>query len=394
MTSTPASSKPSHALTIGPHTLANNVVVAPMAGVTDLPFRELCLELGAGLAVAEMLTSDLSLTHSRKTMLRRQRSSHEGIRSVQIVGNDPTQLADAARFNADDGADIIDINMGCPAKKVCKKAAGSALLGDERLVAEILERVVGAVSVPVTLKIRTGIAPDQRNGVNIARIAEASGIQMLAVHGRTRADRFKGEAEYETIAAIVDAVSIPVLANGDITSTHKARFVLQKTGAAGVMIGRAAQGQPWLPGIVARELAGLPTEAPSPEQQLALMARHLMALHHFYGAVMGVRIARKHIGWFIDATAGCAVSARTHKSQFNGLDSPEEQLNWLNAFGVELTGIEVPVAPVENYPTSSRHQYEGQRLEPVPARVALELSRGNAGQLARQTAPNSGIQLL
>ena len=300
-----------------------------MAGVTDLPFRELCLELGAGMAVAEMLTSDPSLAQSRKTTLRRQQSEREGIRSIQIVGSEPLQLAEAARINADDGADIIDINMGCPAKKVCKKAAGSALLADERLVADILQAVVGAVDVPVTLKIRTGTAPDNRNGVNIARIAEDAGIQMLVVHGRTRADRFKGEAEYDTIARIVDAVSIPVIANGDITSSAKAKAVLEHTGAAGVMIGRGAQGQPWLPGVIARELAGLPADLPSREQQFALIGRHLSGLHNFYGEFMGVRIARKHLGWFADGLVDNGHTqeqiARQWKAAFNKLECPNEQ---------------------------------------------------------------------
>jgi len=306
------------------------------------------MELGAGMAVAEMLTADPTLSNSRKTTLRRQRGAREGIRSVQIVGSDPQQLADAARFNADDGADIIDINMGCPAKKVCKKAAGSALLADEKLVGDILDAVVAAVSIPVTLKIRTGIAPDQRNGVRIAQIAERAGVQMLAVHGRTRADRFKGDAEYATIAEIVDAVSIPILANGDITSTHKAHQVLSVTGAAGVMIGRGAQGQPWLPGMIARELAGQPGNAPSPEQQHALMQRHLLALHEFYGEFMGVRIARKHMGWFIDAALGDTDGARAWKSRFNRLDCPVDQAHMLGELEAITTNIDEPTASALN----------------------------------------------
>ena len=300
-------------LIIGNHILPNPVLLAPMAGITDLPFRELCVKLGVGMAVGEMLASDLTLTNSRKTTFRRQQSSREGIRSIQLVGNDPKQLADAAQFNADNGADIIDINMGCPAKKVCKKAAGSALLSNEQLVAKILEAVVAAVDIPVTLKIRTGITPDDRNGVRIARIAQDCGIQMLVVHGRTRADRFRGQAEYETIAAIVDAVSLPVLANGDITSAAKAFAVLQYTGAAGVMIGRAAQGQPWLPGLIAQELAGEPTQTISHRQRFALMQHYLVALHDFYGECMGVRIARKHIGWFLDTLATSSFSMHLSK---------------------------------------------------------------------------------
>ena len=275
---------------------SNNVFLAPMAGVTDLPMRELAVELGAGLAVGEMQTADLSLTHTRKTLQRQQHSARAGLRSVQIVGYEPNQLAGAARFNVDRGADIIDINMGCPAKKVCKRAAGSALLADEVLVGQILDAVVNAVDVPVTLKIRTGTDQHHRNGVSIARIAESAGIQLLTVHGRTRADRFKGEAEYDTIAQIVDAIDIPVLANGDIDSAQKARNVLNQTGAAGVMIGRAAQGQVWLPGAISAALASGAAKhmAPPVGQQLAIHRRHLLSLHDFHGVYLGHRIARKH----------------------------------------------------------------------------------------------------
>lgn len=271
-----------------------------MAGVSDLPLRERCVSLGAAMAVGEMLSSDLSLTETRKSHYRRQTSNMAGIRAIQIVGSEPEQLAQAARFNADNGADIIDINMGCPAKKVCKKAAGSALLGDEKRVARILDAVVAAVDVPVTLKIRTGVTRDARNGVRIAQIAQEAGIQMLAVHGRTRADRFNGEAEFDTIAEIVSRVHIPVLANGDITCATKARHVLNYTGAAGVMIGRGAQGKPWLPGAIARALAGAEYVQPTLMQRLVIAKDHLTALHRFYGDFLGVRIARKHMGWFID----------------------------------------------------------------------------------------------
>lgn len=317
-------------LQIGPHQLLSNVVLAPMAGVTDLPFRELCLELGAGLAVAEMLTADRSLNDSRKSQLRRQHSAKAALRSVQIVGSDPKALAAAARWNADDGADIIDINMGCPAKKVCKKAAGSALLGDEALVVDILQQVVAAVDVPVTLKIRTGTSRDHRNGVNIARIAEDAGVQALAVHGRTRADKFNGDAEYDTIAAIVDAVKIPVLANGDINSVDKARHVLNHTGAAGVMIGRAAQGQPWLPGQIATAIAtGITPPTPSMDAQLQLMRRHVAALHDFYGDFMGIRIARKHVAWFLESLLECE-TFRLWKHRFNPLETTAEQFSFLD----------------------------------------------------------------
>lgn len=297
-------------LCIGRHTLANPVVVAPMAGVSDLPLRERCVSLGAAMAVGEMLSSDLSLNKTRKSHYRRLTSDRAGIRAIQIVGSEPKQLAEAARFNADEGADIIDINMGCPAKKVCKKAAGSALLADEQRVARILDAVVAAVDVPVTLKIRTGVSPDARNGVRIAQIAQEAGIQMLAVHGRTRADRFNGAAEYDTIAEIVSRLRIPVLANGDITSATKARQVLAYTGAAGIMIGRGAQGKPWLPGAIARSLAGADYVEPTLAQRLAIAQDHLSALHHFYGDPLGVRIARKHMGWFIDDLMCCAPAAR------------------------------------------------------------------------------------
>lgn len=334
-------------ITIGRHTLPNKVVLAPMAGVSDAPFRELCLKLGAGMAVAEMMSADLRLKDTRKSRLRRQKSASESLRSVQIVGSDPVMLAEAARFNEAEGADIIDINMGCPAKKVCRKAAGSALLADETLVEQILSAVVNAVTVPVTLKIRTGVHQDARNGPRIARIAEDCGVALLSVHGRTRADRFNGEAEYDTIAEIVQRARIPVLANGDIDSAAKARAVLAYTGASGVMIGRAAQGQPWLPGLIARQLAGeIDAEAPPLTQQFDLMLTYLDALHQFYGPIMGVRIARKHIGWFLDSLnvsdvthseAFTAASAHTRepvhlksiKRDFNQLQDDHQQRHWL-----------------------------------------------------------------
>ena len=309
-----------------------------MAGVTDLPMRELCVGLGAGMAVAEMLTSDPKLLASRKSSLRRRHSAKGGLRSGQIVGSEPQQLANAARLNADDGADVIDINMGCPAKKVCKKAAGSALLADEDRVAEILKAVVSAVDVPVTLKIRTGVSPQQRNGVAIAKIAEDAGIQLLTVHGRTRADRFKGEAEYHTIERIVDAVSIPVLANGDITTPAQALAVLQKTGAAGIMIGRAALGRPWLPGAIAQSLAGLRTPLPSLAERFLQMRCHLTALHDFHGDFMGIRIARKHVGWFLDAIEHDVASSFTEwKRHFNALQDAEAQQTLLQTLELRCT---------------------------------------------------------
>ena len=334
----------------------NNVFLAPMAGVTDLPMRELAIETGAGLAVGEMLSADLSLAQTHKTQLRQQHSDSAGLRAIQIVGYEPAQLATAAQFNVALGADMIDINMGCPAKKVCRRAAGSALLADEQLVEQILNAVVDAVPVPVTLKIRTGTDHDHRNGAAIARIAEQSGVQMLTVHGRTRADRFKGSAEYDTIATIVDAVSIPVIANGDIDSTDKAKTVLSHTGAAGIMIGRAAQGQLWLPGTIARALehrigdqstphikGHSPELTPSVAEQLALHIRHLTRLHAFYGDFLGTRISRKHHAWFLGSLVSQNVLgqqvALAHRQQFNQLPNTAAQAVALQCLSDDLLGI-------------------------------------------------------
>ena len=280
--------------------MRNSVVLAPMAGVTDRPFRQLCVRLGAGLAVSEMVTAQVALYGSAKSRRRRDHEGESEPRIVQIAGGEPGMLAEAARRNADEGAQIIDINMGCPAKKVCSKAAGSALLQDEDLVRQILEAVVNAVDVPVTLKIRTGWDHEHKNGVRIAKIAEQAGICALAVHGRTRADLYGGEAEYQTIRAIKAAVGIPVVANGDVDSPEKARAVLQQTGADAVMIGRAAQGRPWIFREVAHYLA-TGERLPPPEQAeiAGAMLAHLDNLHAFYGEFTGVRVARKHIGWYL-----------------------------------------------------------------------------------------------
>ena len=287
---------------IGPYEFDNNIALAPMAGISDLPFRSLCRHLGAGWTVSEMVTSRPELRASRKTQLRLQHGDgSNGPRIVQIVGADPDQLADTARFNVDHGADIIDINMGCPAKKVCNVASGSALLRDEALVARILDAVVKAVDVPVTLKTRTGWDASSRNALRIARLAEDAGIQALTLHGRTRDDRFTGDAEYRTIAEVKAAVSIPVIANGDIDSADKARAVLAQTEADAVMIGRAARGRPWLPGQIAALLAGRDIVTPSLDTIHSLIREHLIAMHAFYGEAHGVRIARKHIGWYLDA---------------------------------------------------------------------------------------------
>ncbi|MFG0722764.1 tRNA dihydrouridine synthase DusB [Pseudomonas sp. GLN_6] len=310
------------ALRIGPYTLPNSLILAPMAGVTDQPFRQLCKRMGAGLVVSEMVTSDVRLWNTRKSSLRMIHSGDPEPRSVQIAGGDPEMLAEAARRNVEMGAQIIDINMGCPAKKVCNKAAGSALLKDEELVRDILQAVVAAVDVPVTLKIRTGWDRENKNGINVAKIAEDAGIVALAVHGRTRADLYMGEAEYETIAAIKQAVSIPVLANGDIDSPQKAKAVLAATGADGLLIGRAAQGRPWIFREIEHYLrTGEQLPAPGLAEVERILLEHLTALHAFYGDVMGVRIARKHVSWYLATLPG----AKEFRAQFNRLDSTDAQ---------------------------------------------------------------------
>ena len=284
---------------IGPYLIDPPVVLAPMAGVTDKPFRQLCKRLGAGLAVSEMTTADPRLWTTRKSLKRMDHAGEPEPVSVQIAGYDPAMLADAARYNVDHGAAIVDINMGCPAKKVCNVWSGSALLQDEPLVARILDAVVNAVDVPVTLKIRTGWNRENRNGARIAKIAEHAGIAALAVHGRTRADLYEGDAEYETIAAIKQAVRIPVFVNGDVDSPAKARDVLDLTRCDAVMIGRAAQGRPWIFREIAHFLATGETLAPpEPGQVRDILLGHLHDLYAFYGEAQGVRIARKHLGWY------------------------------------------------------------------------------------------------
>jgi len=293
---------------IGPYQLKNNLVAAPMAGVTDRPFRLLCRSLGAGLAVSEMVASNSLLWGSEKT---KRRANHEGEpepKSVQIVGADPVMLAEAAKVNVANGAQLIDINMGCPAKKICNVMAGSALLRDEALVARLLESVVQAVDVPVTLKIRTGWDSSSRNGVAIARLAEQCGIQALSVHGRTRADAFGGSAEYDTIAAIKAAVKIPVLANGDIDTPEKAKYVPEHTGVDGLMIGRAAQGRPWIFREIEHYLkTGEKLPEPAPLEVRDILLGHLENLYEFYGEHLGVRVARKHISWYSKGCVGGAV---------------------------------------------------------------------------------------
>ena len=314
---------------IGAHPLGNGLFVAPMAGITDRPFRRLARRFGAALAVSEMVSARPELRESRKTRLRLDHAGEPGPVSVQIAGADPQLLADAARLNVAGGADIIDINMGCPAKKVCNRQAGSALLEDERLVGRILEAVVAAVEVPVTLKIRTGPQPGRRNALAIAGIAEAAGVQMLAIHGRTRACMFAGQAEYGTIAEVKAAVRIPVIANGDIQSGADAKRVLGLTNADGLMIGRAAQGRPWLFRQIAHYLATgeeLP-EAGCAERQQVLL-EHLDGLYSLYGGEQGVRVARKHIGWSVRALPG----AEALRSAVNRIDAAEAQRAAVNDY--------------------------------------------------------------
>ncbi|MCF5892260.1 tRNA dihydrouridine synthase DusB [Aeromonas veronii] len=314
---------------IGPHTLETPLIVAPMAGVTDRPFRELCLRLGAGMAVSEMLLANPDVWDTQKTRMRMDHSAEGGLRSAQIAGADPEMMAFAARYNVEQGAQIVDINMGCPAKKVNKKLAGSALLRAPDQVKAICRAVVDAVEVPVTLKIRTGWDPDNRNGVEIARIAEDCGIAALAVHGRTRACLYKGEAEFDTIRAIKQAVSIPVVANGDINSPEKARYVLDYTGVDAVMIGRAAQGRPWIFREI-RHFLETGTKLPPPEREevRTLMNEHVTNLHRFYGAYLGARIARKHVGWYLDEEE----TGREFRKHFNALDCADAQLEALEAY--------------------------------------------------------------
>ncbi len=318
---------------IGNHILKNNLVVAPMAGVTDRPFRQLCKKMGAGLAVSEMVTSNSLLYGSEKT---RRRANHEGEVdpiSVQIAGADPKMMAKAAKYNVDNGAQIIDINMGCPAKKICNVMAGSALLKDEPLVSQILKAVVGAVDVPVTLKIRTGWDKENRNAVQIAKMAEDIGVQALAMHGRTRACLYNGDAEYDTIAAVKQAVKIPLMANGDITTPEKAKYVLDYTGADAVMIGRAAQGRPWIFREIEHYLkTGTHLLPPTVEEIHSVMLEHINDLYGFYGDLAGMRVARKHISWYTKGLAGSA----NFRHNMNTLQTIPLQQQAINDFFAEL----------------------------------------------------------
>ncbi len=316
-------------LQIGSYLLRNNVFLAPMAGVTDRPFRQLCKKLGAGYAVSEMAASNPRLWQTEKSARRTNHDGEMEPKAVQIAGANPLELAQCAQFNVDRGAQIIDINMGCPVKKVCNQWCGSALLQDEKLVADILQAVVGAVKVPVTLKFRTGWNRENKNALKIARIAEDAGIAMLTLHGRTRADGYKGEAEYETIAAVKAMVKIPVVANGDITTPEQAQRVLQQTKADAVMIGRAAQGRPWICGEIDHFLrTGTHLPPPLVNDVRALMDEHLRAHYAFYGEFLGVRTARKHIGWYVRDLIGGEI----FRQQMNVMDDCEEQLAAVDAF--------------------------------------------------------------
>ncbi len=318
---------------IGPYSILPALGLAPMAGVTDKPFRLLCRRLGAGLATSEMTTSDPSLWHTRKSRERMDHAGEPGPVSVQIAGTVPEVMAAAARHNVAQGAEIIDINMGCPAKKVCKAWAGSALMRDEKLVERILGAVVAAVDVPVTLKIRTGWDAGHRNGPTIARIAEDAGIRALAVHGRTRDQKYQGQAEYDTIAEIKSKISIPIWANGDIDSPEKAREVLQRTGADGLLIGRAAQGRPWIFREIAHFLSrGTQLLEPDITEVRDILVGHLKALHAFYGEPRGVRIARKHLGWY----AAGRSDERAFRQRVNRAECASGQLDIVQAWFEDL----------------------------------------------------------
>lgn len=329
---------------IGPHILKNNLIVAPMAGVTDRPFRQLCKSMGAGMAVSEMVSSNSLLWGSEKTRRRADHAGEVDPISVQIAGADPALMAEAARYNVAQGAQIIDINMGCPAKKICNVMAGSALLRDEMLVGKILDAVVSAVDVPVTLKIRTGWDTQHRNALTVARIAENAGIQALAIHGRTRACAYTGIAEYDTIAAVKAAVKIPIIANGDITTPEKVRQVLEYTGADAVMIGRAAQGRPWIFREISYYLAtGNHLPLPEVTEIHRVLINHLHDLYDFYGEYSGVRIARKHISWYTRGLVGSAA----FRHAMNQLQTTDQQVSAVNEFfsklanyGQRLTYIE------------------------------------------------------
>jgi tRNA-dihydrouridine synthase B len=330
---------------IGPYTLNNNLIVAPMAGVTDRPFRQLCKSMGAGMAVSEMVSSNSLLWGSEKTLRRADHTGEVDPISVQIAGADPLMMAEAARYNVDRGAQIIDINMGCPAKKICNVMAGSALLQNEMLVGRILDAVVSAVDVPVTLKIRTGWDKQHRNAISVARIAESAGVRAIAIHGRTRACAYTGNAEYDTIAAVKSEVRIPVIANGDITTPEKVKQVLEYTGADAVMIGRAAQGRPWIFREISHYLAtGQHLPLPDVSEIHRVLIKHLHDLYDFYGEYSGVRIARKHISWYTKGLVGSAA----FRHNMNQLQTTDQQMAAASEFFSELANYGRQLTYIEN----------------------------------------------
>ncbi|MCE7915831.1 MAG: tRNA dihydrouridine synthase DusB [Nitrosomonas sp. PRO4] len=342
---------------IGSHILKNKLIVAPMAGVTDRPFRQLCKLLGAGMAVSEMVSSNSLLWGSKKT---ERRANHEGEVSpisVQIAGADPLMLAAAARYNVEKGAQIIDINMGCPAKKICNVMAGSALLQNEGLVGKILDAVVKAVNIPVTLKIRTGWDKQHKNALTVARIAENAGVQALAIHGRTRACAYTGQAEYDTIASVKAAVKIPVIANGDITTPEKAQYILAYTKADAIMIGRAAQGRPWIFREINHYLTtGSHLQAPEVNEIHQVLINHLIELYDFYGEYSGVRVARKHISWYTKGLIGSA----GFRHAMNQLQTSEEQLRETNMFFSKLAEERQRLSYIDNSGESIYECNEGK----------------------------------
>jgi len=329
---------------IGPYQLENNLVLAPMAGITDRPFRNLCKQFGAGLAFSEMVASNPALRKNRRTLLKADHSGEIGLRAVQILGTNPEQMAEAALVNQQRGAQIIDINMGCPAKKVCSVAAGSALMRDEDLVKRILEAVVQSVTIPVTLKIRTGWDINNRNAIKIAQIAEHAGVAALTVHGRTRACAFKGQAEYDTIRKVKQSVSIPVIANGDINSVEKAQYVLEHTQADAIMVGRGAQGRPWFFQEILHFLKTGEHATQADLQQIKdTLQQHLNELYLFYGSLNGVRIARKHIGWYFMQLGGLPPAVKKNIYQ---TDSPEIQQSLVNS-AFDLFDPSLSIKPIK-----------------------------------------------